>query len=103
MNDLAKAFDMAMLSIHHRAKTEAGYRASAFLGMLNARGGLQTARQLINSARPSEGYTRLWERGRLDLTVEATVVDDTRWNSLFTPDELDKARKRLRDYGYRAR
>jgi hypothetical protein len=100
MNDLTKPFDMAMLSIHHRAKTEAGYRASAFLGMLNARGGLETARRLINSTKPSEGYTRLWELGRLDLTVEATIVDNARWHPLFRPEELDRARKRLRDYGY---
>ena len=49
MKDLAKAFDVAMLSIHSRAKSEAGYWATAFLGMLDSRGGLQTARQLINS------------------------------------------------------
>jgi hypothetical protein len=91
-----------MLSIHRRAKAEAGYRASAFLGMLNARGGVQTARQLINSAKPSDGYTRLWELGRLDLTVEATVVDNVRWHPLFRAEELDRARKRLRDYNYRS-
>ncbi len=102
VSDLEKAFDQAMLTIYRRAKAEAGYRASAFLAMLNARGGLSTARQLINSPRPSEGYTRLWERGRLDLTVEATVIDDPKWHPLFQPEELDRARKRLRDYHYQA-
>jgi len=100
MEDLTRAFDVAMFAIHRRARDEAGYRATAFLGMLNKRGGLQTARQLINSTKVSEGYTRLWELGRLDLTVEATVVDDPRWHPLFRPDELDRARKRLRDYRY---
>lgn len=100
MDDLTRSFDLAMLSIHRRAKAEAGYSATAFLGMLNSRGGLQTARQLINSSKPSEGYTRLWEMGRLDLTVEATVIVDTRWHPLFRAEELERARKRLRDYGY---
>lgn len=102
MKDLGKAFDEAMFSIHRRARSELGYKASAFLGMLYARGGIETARQLINATRPSEGYTRLWEFGRLDLTVEATIVDDERWHPLFRAEEIERARKRLREYHYRA-
>jgi hypothetical protein len=36
----------------------------------------------------SEGYTALWERGRLDLTVEALIHDNPQWHPLFTPEEL---------------
>jgi hypothetical protein len=34
-----------------------------------SRGGLATAKYLINSPTPSVGYTHLYERARLDLTV----------------------------------
>jgi|SRR5947209_14759627 len=99
-NPLEAAFDKAMMDIYVRAKAEANYTASIFHRMLCERGGLATAKQLINERIPSEGYTALWERGRLDLTVEAVVTDSSVWYPLFEPDELDRARRRLRDYGY---
>jgi hypothetical protein len=103
MQTLSKQFDAAMFDIYRRAKSEAGYNATIFLGMLNDRGGLSTAKYLINSPKPSDGYTNLYERGRLDLTVEAMVVENANWHALFTSDELHKARRRLMDYNYKPR
>lgn len=100
MQSTIKQFDVAMFSIYERAKSEAGYNATIFLGMLNNRGGLSTAKYLINTPKPSDGYTHLYERGRLDLTVEAMVVENSRWHGLFTEEELGKARRRLKQYGY---
>jgi hypothetical protein len=97
---LLAEFDRAMEDIYIRAKDEAGYTASIFHRMLSIHGGLATAKQLINDSTPSQGYTNLWERRRLDLTVEAVVHDNPRWHGLFTVEELAKARKRLADYGY---
>jgi hypothetical protein len=71
--------------------------------MVGDRGGLATVKYLINSANPSDGYTHLYERGRLDLTVEAMVVENPKWHRLFTTEELSKARSRLEKYGYKAR
>ena len=68
--------------------------------MLDERGGVETAKFLINSPKPSDGYTKLFERNRLDLTVEATVVNEPRWRNLFTDDEFKKAKARLKQYGY---
>jgi hypothetical protein len=79
----------------------AGYNATIFLRMLGDQGGLVTAKYLINSVKPSDGYTALYERGRLDLTVEAMVVENPKWHSLFTSQELEKARLRLTQYGYK--
>jgi hypothetical protein len=100
MDDLRAKFDEAMFEIYHRAKSEANYPANIFLQMITDRGGLDTAKTLINAAKPSDGYTALWERGRLDLTVEAVVTENTKWHPLFTNEELAKARKRLIDYRY---
>lgn len=96
-------FDQAMFDIYRRAKAEAGYNATIFLGMISDRGGLATAKYLVNSAKPSEGYAQLFERGRLDLTVEAMIVENPRWHGLFEESELARARKRLADYGYTPR
>lgn len=92
-------FDEAMLDIYRRAKAEAGYTATRFLGMVVERGGLETARYLLGAATVSEGYTALWERKRLDLTVEAMILLPE-WQSLFSDAERRIAVSRLKDYGY---
>ncbi|WP_018388549.1 hypothetical protein [Ancylobacter sp. FA202] len=103
MIDIEKLFDQAMFEVYRRAKIEAGYNATIFLQMLTDNGGLRTAKTLINSPKPSDGYTALHLRGRLDLTVEAVVIEDERWHSLFDDSELARARKRLHDFQYKPR
>jgi len=93
------AFHEAMVDIYRRAKSEAGYTATYFLSMVSERGGYETALYLIHTDRPSDGYTALYERGRLDLTVEALVLRPD-WDDLFTAEARDLARKRLTDYGF---
>jgi hypothetical protein len=103
MEKLKEEFTQAMFEIYRRAKVEAKYPANIFLQMVTDRGGLDTARYLINQLQPSDGYTHLYERGRIDLTVEAMVVENSRWHPLFASEELEKARRRLEEYGYRPR
>ncbi len=93
-------FNAAMNEIYRLAKVEAGYNATVFLSMLAERGPLETARFLIHTSKPSDGFTALWERGRLDLTVEAHVLQD-RFHELFTDEERDICRDRLAQYGWR--
>jgi hypothetical protein len=101
-NELDRSFDKEMLGIYHRAKSETGYNATVFLNMLSDHGGVETARRLIHAAMPSDGYTALWERGRLDLTVEAVICDNQRWHALFEEETLEKAKKRLKQYNYKS-
>ena len=96
---MSKEFDARMQDIYRLAKTEAGYHASRFLQMLGEHGGVETARILLNADEESDGYTALWELDRLDLTVEALVLE-AEWRSLFTEEEVETARRRLEEYGY---
>lgn len=88
-----------MVGIYEDAKRETGYVATRFIQMVSESGGLAAARQLLHGA-PSDGFTALWERGRLDLTVEALILD-SEFSDLFTDDERKIARDRLAEYGYR--
>jgi len=99
MTNLENLFHLKMIDIYLRALNECGYRASRFLVMVNERGGLQAAKTLINASGVSDGFAALWEHGRLDLTVEAIILDP-KWKELFTDHELDIARERLRKLGY---
>jgi hypothetical protein len=97
--DLEKRFNNAMQEVYHLAKSEAGYNATRFLGMVTDQGGYETARTLIHAKEVSEGYVALWERKRLDLTVEAVILRPE-WRDLFSELERDIARRRLRAYDY---
>lgn len=96
---LEKQFDAAMMGIYHSAWEEIKYKATRFHQMLCDHGGLETAKILLHSNNVSEGYTALWERKRLDLTVEALILK-SQWDELFTEADREIARKRLSQYGY---
>ncbi len=91
-------FEQAMRGLYDRARTEANYPANYFLSMLAEHGGLATAQRLLRSPAVSDGFAALWERGRLDLTVEALVVQ-TQFSKLFTDAELQTAKRRLEQFG----
>lgn len=98
---LESLFHGAMLEIYRRARSECGYNASRFFQMLTEHGGVETARILLHASTVSDGYIALWERKRLDLTVEAEILKP-QWRALFTDRERDIARKRLAEYGWEA-
>jgi hypothetical protein len=99
-SNLPDQFDEEMLNIYVRARSEAGYNASRFLQMLEEHHGVRTAKILLHADKESEGYTALWQRGRLDLTVEAVIYDNPKWQSLFTAEEIETCKRRLTKYGY---
>ena len=96
---LEDQFHDAMISIYKRAKSECNYNATRFLQMVNELGGLRAARSLLHAPGLSEGFTALWERKRLDLTMEALILKQP-WKALFSEEELGVARKRLSDLSY---
>ncbi len=98
MELLEKQFNAEMLNIYHTAKKELGYNASRFLQMLSREGGLKTAKKLISKDGGTYGFEVLWEHGRLDLSVEAHVLQE-KYASLFTDEEREICRQRLADFG----
>lgn len=98
--DIEKAFHSEMVAIYETAKRDLHYNATRFLQLVSTLGGVAAARQLLHTSQPSEGFTTLWDRGRLDLSVEAHVIDD-RYAELFTDEERELARRRLEQYGWR--
>jgi hypothetical protein len=79
-----------------------GYWASYFLRGVRNHGGLLYAKQLLHKEGTTEGFARLKEEGRLDLTVEALVLEE-RYVSLFSPEERQLAASRLAAAGYQPR
>ena len=99
---LEKHFEQDMIDIYMTAKKECGYNASRFLQMLGTMGGLAAAKQLISKPGGTDGFTTLWEHGRLDLSVEAHVLKPE-YTELFTDEERRMCRERLEQFGYVAK
>ena len=99
MSNLEKQFEKEMLDIYIMAKKECGYNAVRFLQLVSEKGGLAAAKQLINKPGGTDGFTTLWEHHRLDLSVEAHVLK-SEYAELFTEEEKNICRNRLKEFGY---
>ena len=99
LSDVEADFSQRMKAVYDRARSEAGYSASYFLSMLSQYGPQETAHKLLASSAISDGFAELWERGRLDLTVEALVVEP-KFSELFSESEISIAQRRLEQFGY---
>ncbi len=81
---------------------ERGYWASYFLRGVRNRGGVAYAHTLLRAEGTTDGFARLTEEGRLDLTMEALVLRPE-YHRLFSTTELQAAASRLARAGYQPR
>ena len=91
-------FHREMLRIYEQAR-EFGYYPTYFLQMVGERGGLGAAKKLLEGDEISSGLKRLGAEQRLDISMEALVLQE-RWSTLFTDEELAMARRRLEELDY---
>ena len=61
---------------------------------------LKQAKRCLSGHRESDGFFQLADMGKLELSLEALVVDK-RFTALFTDDEANEALTRLLSAGYR--
>lgn len=95
MSALERQFQAAMFEIYETA-SEFKYYPHNFRTMVMERGGLETAKYLIKAPGISYGFTKLWSKERMDVTVECLILD-SRWDDLFTEEERSITRRRLKD------
>lgn len=110
-----KALYDDLLSIYARAGAEVTYEtdkgeikaywAKRFLQAVKRSGKqeelFELVRRLVCSEEPSRGFYILKKAERLDLTVEALIIDREKpYNGELDFEVLEKARRRLADHGY---
>ena len=61
---------------------------------------MKQAHRYLSGNRISDGFNALADKGRLDLSLEALVVDK-RFTALFSDEEANEALMRLLDAGHR--
>ena len=75
------------------------YNPTYFLQMVEAHGAVNAAKTLVGSGDFQSGLITLWEKGRLDLSMENRILNP-KFTDLFTEDERAAAQKRLADLSY---
>lgn len=99
MSELEARFHEEMIErVYRAAGRECGYWAGRFLQSVRRHGGVAAARTFLGRKAVSRGFEVLRERGRLDLSMEALVLDP-RYRALFSEAELAEAERRLATTG----
>ncbi len=98
MEPLAAEFERAVRQDVEHVKKVSSYRPSYYLQMLANDGAVATAKKLVLAGSTHEGFARLWELDLLDRSIEAAMIRPE-FSQLFTADELEAARSRLRAHG----
>jgi len=93
-DDLTRA--LLQLADDIKLATASAYNPTEFRRMVASSGGLPTAKGLIARS-PSDGYLRLAELQRTDLTLEAFILKNPKFWPLFSETELAMCRKRAPD------
>lgn len=89
-----------MLNIYHECMRKHNYKPNVFFARVNSDGPIRTAMSLMMSPYPSLGFEKLWEYGDLDLTVEALILNSPKYHELFSSDQIEYCKEKMKKYGY---
>lgn len=94
-----QAFHRDMLTGIERLNREIGYTPTRFIQMVGEHGGVEAVHLLLRGRDSSDGFTTLWEKGRLEMSCEAYVL--LPWYAdVFSDKERGVARHRLETHGF---
>ena len=82
------------------ANWEKAQRLGVRMRPINPEDALKNAHRCLSGSRVSDGFSILADKGHLELSLEALVIDK-RFTALFTDEEANTALMRLLDAGYR--
>lgn len=99
VGQLSRQFTDEMYEGYRYLVRAINYRAKLFLEMVTMHGGVGAAKILLQGRDASDGFTRLWQAGMLDRSVEASVLRPN-YVLLFTDEEREIARRRLEAHGF---
>ncbi len=99
--DPESAFHDAMVRAYHHLYDRCRYNARYFSNMLRTLGGVTTARELISKPGEGRAFQKMRECGCLELSVEHHILRPE-FANLFTAEQREIARRRLRAAGFEA-
>jgi len=84
-----------------KAKNGKGYWSNYQLRSVRKHGGLEAVKRYLDRPEAQEGFDRVSDLNLVEFSIEALVLEQP-WASLFTPRELEIARRRLASVGHQA-
>jgi len=81
------------------AEKECGCKMTRFLETIDRFGIVKTAQEILRKGRTSDCFNKLVEEGRIELTMEATIVK-AQYAELFTDEEVNACYELLCEKGY---
>jgi hypothetical protein len=93
-------FEYAMHLYAKRVQEITHGRPAEFLELLEKRGSVECAKELLNSAQPQSEFVALTNARALDLSMEAIILSSARYRSYFSDAELRTAYERLVSCGF---
>ena len=97
---LADEFQQEALETCRILSRQYHYNPTIFLRMIQESGAVGAAQRLLRTTDVQYGFSKLWELDKLEMSIEAMALK-AKYGSLFTPEELATARKRLDKVDYR--
>lgn len=97
--DTSLDFYASMLNLQSRMGLELGQPSHCLLRMIRKFGGQRTAVIIVRRKEPSIRFHLLHSQGRLDLSVEAWILQP-QWSHLFSSATKIVAYRRLMEFGY---
>lgn len=96
---LEKKLQQEVIKNCELAEKEYGCKMTKFLQTVERFGIVKTAQEILRKGRTSDGFNKLVEAGRLDLTMEATIVK-SEYSELFTDEQINSCYELLCEKGY---
>lgn len=97
---LAQQFQESLLATCQQAQVQVPRcQLTRLMQTIQQRGGVETVQELCRRGQYSDGFTALEQAGRLDLSLEAVVIQE-KFGQLFTDDQVNACYDALVEGGY---
>lgn len=96
---LKKAFHQEMINLYKKMIKLIKYKPTRLIDYINKYGGYEAAVKYINTESNVQDFAVLWEKERLDLSVEALITSEN-YRCLFQEEILAFCDRKLKEYSY---
>ena len=99
---LSRKYTDFLLELCDRTYKETGgvYNPTRLRSLVAAHGGAWATYRILMKKEPNLGLGKLWELGRLDLSLEAQLLQHEEFHPLFAPSVPKACKRVLEDHNY---
>ena len=96
-------YQVEVLRLLDQTKKEIGYNPTITRRMVYEHGAVEATARIVRIKKFSSGFAKLYDQSRLDLSIEAYLLEHKEYHHLFEsdPEVLPLCIKTLKEYGYK--